>query len=309
MGEPLPVPSPCYPNILPTCLTNSEVQRTFSSTPFPPDPQSTSVPNAPRPVVCLLDTFSQTAPPLIPSTDRLLSCGSLQALPLSDEELEDDGPNTDGQEFSASGENPESVLKESSLCDLTEMPTEDSVEEDSKKSIQNISKRRPSNSNLYGVFSPVMDKKALVGREIGMDDVSMSTAVDDKVSSTCTADAATKVKCFPRLDDVDIEVLFRPFAGKVKASPKVIENEATCGNDGKETENIFSLELSTSKEECSSGADTITGEDELKDRDASNPNIDAVYVEGSSSSDEITNEDGSLCISKEQNLYVHMSYQ
>jgi len=267
-----PRDTPCDLNILPPCLTTSEVQRTFSSTPFPPDPQSTSVPNAPRPVTCLLDTFS------------------------------------------ASGENPESVLKETSLDDLVEMPTEDTDEEDSQKNIQNMSKRRPSNTNLYSIFSSVsssavMDKKELVDREIGMDDVSMSTAVEDEVFNTCTADAAIKVKCSPGLDAVEIEDLFRPFAGKVEVSPKVTENEVTCGPDEKVTENFFSLELSTSKDECSSGPDTITGDDEVKDIDASVSNTNAVYVEGSSSSDEITCEDVSLGDSKELNLYVHMSYK
>merc|ERR1712096_346398 len=182
-------------------------------------------------------------------------------------------------------------------------PTEDTDEEDSQKNIQNMSKRSPSNTNLYSIFSSVsssavMDKKELFDTEIGLDDVSM-----------CTADAAIKVKCSPGLDAVEIEDLFRPFAGKVEVSPKVLENDVTCGPDDKVTENFFSLELSTSKDECSSGPDTITGEDELKDIDASVSNTNAVYVDGSSSSDEITCEDVSLGDSKEQNLYVHMSYK
>merc|ERR1719186_1487635 len=302
--EPVSVTSRC--SLLSPCLTNTEVQRTLSSTPCPSYSQSTSpssTPTTSRPVTCLLDTFSLAAPPLIPSTDRLISCVSLhfQALPLSVEELEDDGPDMDRQELSVSGVNPESIFEDTNLGEPLETPTEGTDEEDSQKNIQNISKkstikealRRPSSSNLLGVFSPVSSNTAMgrefADREIGMDEVSMSPA----------ATAAIKVLYSPGADDVEIEDLFRSFAGKVKSSQNVLDKD-TCGPDDKKTTNIFSLRLSSPQEEHSSGPDPISGDDEVEDRDAC---ADSVFVEGSSSSDEINNEDVSLDVSED--LYVH----
>jgi len=204
-------------DFLPSCLSTSELQKTSSSTPFVPATCQSAVVVPTRPVACLLGTFSLTAPPLIPPTDRLLSCGSLHALPLSDEEL---GEEEVYEEKSASGENLASILDDTKTT-LFEVTLEAYDKDESKTFADSQLKLPEAISNIYGVFSPIASSGVEKSGDV---EVGVYNTDDDANISKVS------VECCPKLN---IEDLFNPSENSstptvkvenVEVSPKEIDD-------------------------------------------------------------------------------------
>merc|ERR1719154_401324 len=216
-------------DFLPSCLSTSELQKTSSSTPFVPTTCQSAVVVPTRPVACLLGTFSLTAPPLIPPTDRLLSCGSLQALPLSDEELGEEVH----EELSASGENLASILDDTKTTLFED--TLEAYDKDKSKTFEEAI------SNIYGVFSPIasseVDKSGDV--EVGGNNKD-DDANENKVS----------VECCPNLNNED---LFKPFENNSSPTVKVENAEVSS----KEIDHASSPDITYVEVYASSSSDEI----------------------------------------------------
>jgi len=235
-------------DFLPSCLSTSELQKTSSSTPFVPATCQSAVVVPTRPVACLLGTFSLTAPPLIPPTDRLLSCGSLHALPLSDEEL---GEEDVHEEESASGENLASILDETKTT-VFEVTLDN---KDESKTFEDGQQKLPEAiSNIYGLFSPihppVVDKSGDV-------EICVNSTDDDANGSQVSVVDCTE--CSPNLN---IDDLLNPFESVYTSTVKVENAEMSPKEIDYVTSPDIYVEGSASSEEIEVDLPRGTSKDE-----------------------------------------------